>query len=830
MIRALVIHPGTQHAFRLATELHRLDALAGLHTGFAAGAGSGWERPIGLLPAGLSALLSNRMVGGLPVRLVHLQMGLELASQVRLRLAGGEGQGVLHWRNERFQRAVPERALREADVVIGFDTSSWILTQRCRALGKPLIMVQTIGHPHAMAKVAEQVTAQFPDWDTTWERRLPRVREAEQIEHDATTLIVGSSRFTRQTLIDHGVAADKIHVLPHGVDAARFSVAGERGSRPFRFVFVGSVSARKGVPLLLEAWRRLQPSGAELWVVGPIALAVRKLVPALPGLRLWGEVPGVEVPGILQQCDVMVFPTYFEGFGLVILQAMACGLPVITTAATAGPDLLPTPGAGGWIVPTGDLQRLTEAMEHCLANQEEMREVGLRGRATAERFNWQVYGRNWLPVLAEASSRVSAASAGAPSGNFCTPSVRSRPPDILLAHPGTQYSFRLAAELHQQGRLADFHTGLALAGDSLAMRIWDRLPRALQRRVANRRLTALPSAKLHSYPVEELMTSVRGWWDGDGERVLHVRNARFQQSIPDSAIRHANTVVGFDTSSWLLARRAKALGKHFILDQSIGHPAVKERVFAGLRERYPTWNFSVPCKADTHMREEREEHALADFIVVPSRFVKQTLMEEGVAEEKIRIIPFGTDLQIFRPENRPQPFGPVVFLFVGSVSARKGVPVLLEAWRRSAATATAAELWLVGSGRMPAHEQASLPPSVKVLGMKSQADVAALMRRADVFIFPSFFEGLAQVQVEALASGLPVVATAEAGASELIRPGENGFLIPVGDALATAACIERLVMDVALRAKLRQNAVSQREELSWRIYGDRWARLLEELS
>ena len=829
-MKALVVHPGTQHAFRLATELHRLDALAGLHTGFAAGAGGGWERVIRRFPLGLRRFVSNRMAGGVLARFVHLQVGLELASQVRLRRAGGDGQGVLHWRNERFQRAVPERALAEADVVIGFDTSSWILAQRCRALGKPLVMVQTIGHPDAMAKIAEQLAAQFPEWEPTWERRLPPVREAEQIEHDATTLIVGSSRFTRQTLIDHGVAADKICVLPHGVDCARYTVAGERGNRPFRFVFVGSVSGRKGVPLLLEAWRRLRPAGAELWVVGPIASAVRKLVPELPGLRLWGEVPGVEVPGILQQCDVMVFPSYFEGFGLVILQAMACGLPVITTAATAGPDLIPTPGAGGWIVPTGDLQRLTEAMEHCLAHQEEMPAVGKIARASAERFNWQVYGRNWLPVLAEAVQRAAAAAARAPSGNGCPPDARSRPPDILLAHPGTQYSFRLAAELHQRGRLTEFHTGLALAGDSLVMRSWDRLPRALQRRAANRRLTALPFAKLHSYPLGELMTSVRGWWDGDGERVLHGRNARFQQSIPESAIRQANTVVGFDTSSWLLARRAKALGKHFILDQSIGHPAVKERVFAQIRERYPTWNFSVPRKADPYLGEEREEHALADVIVVPSSFVKQTLLEEGVAEAKIRIIPFGTDLQIFRPEDRPRPFGPVVFLFVGAVSARKGVPVLLEAWRRSAATATAAELWLVGSGRMPAHEQASLPPSVKVLGMKSQADVAALMRRADVFIFPSFFEGLAQVQVEALASGLPVVATAEAGASELIRPGENGFLIPAGDALATAACIERLVVDVPLRGKLRQNAVSQREELSWRIYGDRWARLLEELS
>lgn len=819
-MKALVVHPGTQHAFRLATELHRLDVLAGLHTGFAAGSGGGWERPIGLLPAGLRALVSNRMAGGLPARLVNLQAGLELASQVRLRLAGGDGQGVLHWRNERFQRAVPERALREADVVIGFDTSSWILTQRCRALGKPLVMVQTIGHPDAMAKIAEQLTAQFPAWEPTWERRLPRVREAEQIEHDATTLIVGSSRFTRQTLMDHGVAGDKIRVLPHGVDSARFSVAGERGNRPFRFVFVGSVSGRKGVPLLLEAWRRLRPAGAELWVVGPIAPAVRKLVPDLPGLRLWGEVPGVAVAGMLQQCDVMVFPSYFEGFGLVILQAMACGLPVITTAATAGPDLIPTPGAGGWIVPTGDLERLAEALEHCLAHQDEMPAVGRIARASAERHNWQVYGRNWLPVLTEASARLASMATG-PSA------TRSQRPDVLVAHPGTQYSHRLVEEFQRRGRLAGFHTGLAVARGSFLGRCWEGLPANLRRTTLNRRLDTIPDARVQSYPMGELIAAARlRWRSGDGERVLHWRNARFQRFIPDSALQSADIVVGFDTSSWMLARRAKALGKRFILDQSIGHPAVKERVFAGLRERYPAWSHSVPRKATAHLAEEREEHALADVIVVPSEFVKETLLAEGVLAAKIRVIPFGTDLSVFHPAAQPRPPGPVVFLFVGSLSARKGLPVLLESWR--SLTGLSAELWLVGPGAIPAGEQASLPPSVKLLGQKSRPEVAALMRQAGVFVFPSFFEGLAQVQVEALASGLPLIATHEAGARNLVQEGRNGYLVPAGDAPATACRIQELSCNPGLLETLRQTVLAQREQLSWRVYGDRWAKLLDE--
>jgi len=399
---------------------------------------------------------------------------------------------------------------------------------------------------------------------------------------------------------------------------------------------------------------------------------------------------------------------------------------------------------------------------------------------------------------------------------------------VLIAHPGTQYALWLADELHQRGRLASFHTGFAVASKGLAGRALGCFPSSVQRRLANRRLRTLPPAKVHSHPLAELVALLRlrrGW---DGERALHLRNERFQQGIPKSAFLGCGTVVGFDTSSWILARRAKALGKRFILDQSIGHPLAKEREYARLRVRYPAWSASVPRKADAHLAEEREEHELADVIVVPSSFVRDTLRAEGVAAAKIRIIPFGTDLNLFRPADSPRSSGAMVFLFVGSLSARKGLPVLLEAWRSLAGLN--AELWLVGSGKLPEGESDALPPSVKLLGLKSRPEVAALMRQADVFVFPSFFEGLAQVQVEALASGLPLIATREAGAEDLVQEGQNGYLVPAGDAPATARRIEELTRTPGLLGTLRQGVLAQREQLSWKVYGDRWAQLLDELS
>jgi glycosyltransferase involved in cell wall biosynthesis len=341
-------------------------------------------------------------------------------------------------------------------------------------------------------------------------------------------------------------------------------------------------------------------------------------------------------------------------------------------------------------------------------------------------------------------------------------------------------------------------------------------------------LDGLPSDRLKLHPIGELASLLRSkLGDAGAEAVLHRRNDRFQRSIPDADLAGSDVVVGFDTSSWLIAARVRSLGRKFILDRSIGHPLAKERIFTDLRERYPAWVSTVPKKAADHIAEEEDEHRLADLIVVPSAFVGKTLTSQGVPDAKIRVVPFGTDLSMFKPSDARRPVGRVIFLFVGSLSARKGVPTLLEAWR--AAAMVDAELWLVGSGALPESEIADLPSGVRLLGPQSRDQVAALMRAADIFVFPSFFEGLAQVQIEALASGLPVIGTRESGAEEIVRDDHNGFVIAAGNAAVLADRMKQLEGRPPELARLRGTVLAERPRLGWSIYGDRWSQLLDEL-
>src|SRR5205085_12517328 len=116
----------------------------------------------------------------------------------------------------------------------------------------------------------------------------------------------------------------------------------------------------KGIPLLIEAWKALALKGSELWLVGPIGERERKLIPELPGLCVKGKYPFEELPDLMRQCDVLVFPSYCDGFALVLLEALASGMPIISTEATAAPDLIED-GVEGFLIQSGDLDALRQA-------------------------------------------------------------------------------------------------------------------------------------------------------------------------------------------------------------------------------------------------------------------------------------------------------------------------------------------------------------------------------------------------------------------------------------------------------------------------------------
>ena len=397
-LEALLVHPGTQHSFRLASQLHAHGCLRRFWTGLAYVPDRLLDRFLRVLPRNFYARTANRRLTGVPHDKLKTSPSLELRALCRLRM-GLDGQEVLFNRNASFQRGVPQEELVGSDIVIGFDTSSHLLVERAAGLGRCFVLDRSTAHPSSYQRLFPLLVRQFPEWGFDLAPHHPQLAAAVDFEHLRANRIVVASSYSLRTLLENGVPEEKIAIIPYGVDLEKFLPSpSHQPSRPLRFLFLGSIGIRKGVPLLLEAWRSLDVGDSELWLAGPISSRHKRLIPRLRGLRLLGKVPNPSLPGLFRHCDVLVFPSFSEGFGLVLLEAMASGLPVISTDATAAPDII-TNGVEGYVVPAGDLEALRIALRRFIDSPGDARAMSAAARRRAERYTWDAYGDRWYRLL-----------------------------------------------------------------------------------------------------------------------------------------------------------------------------------------------------------------------------------------------------------------------------------------------------------------------------------------------------------------------------------------------------------------------------------------------
>jgi glycosyltransferase involved in cell wall biosynthesis len=213
--------------------------------------------------------------------------------------------------------------------------------------------------------------------------------EAEQAAPSQAQGILCASHFTRRTLIEAGASAP-IKVVPYGVDARlyRCRQAAPRGK--FTVAFVGAFTQRKGALYLLRALHGLAPH---------VRLVIYTRAPIDPAFRAEFRNLDVEIKAGLSnaqlaedivRADVMVLPSIAEGFGLAILEAMACGVPVICTHNTGGADLI-TDGQDGFVTPIRDVAALGQLLELGLADRGRFYEIGQAARKVAEHLTWARY-------------------------------------------------------------------------------------------------------------------------------------------------------------------------------------------------------------------------------------------------------------------------------------------------------------------------------------------------------------------------------------------------------------------------------------------------------
>lgn len=210
------------------------------------------------------------------------------------------------------------------------------------------------------------------------------------------------------------------------------------------------------------------------------------------------------------------------------------------------------------------------------------------------------------------------------------------------------------------------------------------------------------------------------------------------------------------------------------------------------------------------------EAEFVDYLLSPSDFNTNNLCEWGIPDSKIIKVPFGVDTQLFKPATS-KPDKPVRFAFTGRLSAKKGIPRLLRVWKRLGLEE--AELHLYGAVRPEVQEKLGDAVGVHTYGF---IDITSELPKNHVFVFPSSLEGSSKSIFEALACGLPVITTPNAGS--VVRNRHEGYIVEQEDEEALGDAIKTLYQNHRLRAQMSKNARHRAEAFTWDAYVNRiWA-------
>ncbi|AFY90182.1 MAG: D-inositol-3-phosphate glycosyltransferase [Chroococcidiopsis cubana SAG 39.79] len=300
-------------------------------------------------------------------------------------------QGPIDWVYTSLDRHVSQHHLQNLDAVYAYEDGAAIAFEVAKQRGILCLYDLPIPFYRMSRDLQAQEAERFPELAPALQAVKEPAWKIERKEREiqlADHVFVASS-ITQRSLLDVGVKPEKISVIPYGAPIDYFHPQ-TKTDKLFRALFVGRVGPRKGFHYLLQAWQELHLPDAELLAIGINEFPNNWLTQYQDIFRYIPSLPHAALNEYYSTASVFVFPSLVEGFGLVLLEAMACGIPVITTPNTAGPDIL-TDGVEGFIVPIRDVAALKEKLEWCYSHPEELAQMGKAARQKAEQLTWGLY-------------------------------------------------------------------------------------------------------------------------------------------------------------------------------------------------------------------------------------------------------------------------------------------------------------------------------------------------------------------------------------------------------------------------------------------------------
>jgi glycosyltransferase involved in cell wall biosynthesis len=282
----------------------------------------------------------------------------------------------------------------------GFQGSCHSSLHAAKNAGKTAICELATAHVVAAKKILAEEARLQPDWADSIDNLYfpPAYEKRLEEEPHMADFVVAASAFTKWTLTESGINETKIKVLPLGFEADKipFKLPTDYISkRPLKLLFAGTVTQRKGISYLLKAMESFgNQRDIELHIVGGIQGSGKAFQNYKSYCIHHQPVSQYEMFRLYQNYDALILPTIFEGFGLVIVEAMAAGLPVITTKHSMGPEIIEE-GKNGFIIPIRNEKAIEETILKMRGlDQNQFMAMRQESRNAALKFTWDRYAKN----------------------------------------------------------------------------------------------------------------------------------------------------------------------------------------------------------------------------------------------------------------------------------------------------------------------------------------------------------------------------------------------------------------------------------------------------
>jgi glycosyltransferase involved in cell wall biosynthesis len=299
-----------------------------------------------------------------------------------------------------FDKISSELFVEKCDIFHGWVMHSLFSIKKAKKLGSKTIL--EVGNAHILEEM-KILAKEARIWGLKYDYSIFNIKRVMN-EYMVTDYILVPSEYAKQSFLKHSFSAEKIKKLNFGIDPNECSPNNYEHEK-FRIIYTGAVTLRKGIQYLLSALQNLSLKNAELLVVGGIDDSMKNLITQLLRhiqipVTFFGRVPRKIFLNLLSKSSLYVFPSLSDGWAMTVPEAMARGLPIITTKNVGSSELIED-GKEGFVIPIRDVKSLRDYILYFYDNPSEVKRMGKNSFEKINKYTWEKYGYNLIKIYNE---------------------------------------------------------------------------------------------------------------------------------------------------------------------------------------------------------------------------------------------------------------------------------------------------------------------------------------------------------------------------------------------------------------------------------------------